>query len=366
MSVLHVAQPTDGGVARYVADVAADQMARGRRVTVACPADGRLPRDVAAAGVAHETWAASREPGPGTVAEARGLAGIVARVRPDVVHLHSAKAGLAGRLAIRGRVPTVFQPHGWSWLAVRGPVAAAAVAWERWAARWTDLVVCVGTGEADLLRRNGITGRHTVVRTGVDCERYAPAGPKRDRPLAVCAGRVSRQKGQDVLLAAWPSVLARCPSAELVVVGPGPVPAPPVDGVRFVGAVDDVRPWYRAADVVVLPSRWEGLPLTALEALACGTSVVGSDIPGIAEIVTDNVGRLVRSGDSAELADAILVRLTDRVRARAEGDAGRMLMRREFEARETFRRLAAVTAAVSVVVRSPDRPVAGGLPTAGV
>ncbi|NEA48622.1 glycosyltransferase, partial [Streptomyces sp. SID10815] len=68
-------------------------------------------------------------------------------VRPDLVHAHSAKAGLAGRLAVRGRIPTVFQPHAWSFEAVGGATAALALRWERWGTRWAARTVCVSEAE---------------------------------------------------------------------------------------------------------------------------------------------------------------------------------------------------------------------------
>src|SRR4029453_19589491 len=69
-------------------------------------------------------------PGLSRGSEMHRLAQIVRENRPNLVHLHSSKAGLAGRLALRGRLPTIFQPHGWSFEAVRGPVRTATVIWE--------------------------------------------------------------------------------------------------------------------------------------------------------------------------------------------------------------------------------------------
>jgi glycosyltransferase involved in cell wall biosynthesis len=305
LTVLHAVQPTDAEVAGYVAAVAADQLARGWRVVVACPGGGRLAAELTAYGVPRLHWPAIRSPGADTVPETRRLGQVIRAVRPDVVHLHSAKAELVGRLALRGARPTLFQPHGWSWLAVRGAAARATLAWERVAARWTDMVVCVGEGEAALARHRQVDARHVVVRNGVDLARFTPTGEQtraatRDRlgmgaevPLSVCVGQVTRQKGQDALLAAWPQVRRRCPGAELCIVGDGSL-LPTLRcwaplGVRFVPPVTDPRPWYAAADVVVLPSRWEGLSLTLLEALASGCPVVVSDIPGLAEAITTGV-----------------------------------------------------------------------------
>lgn len=358
-TVLHAAQPTTAGVARYVAALAADQLHRGWRVTVACPPDGQLAAILGRHGVPRLHWPATRSPGMGTVPETQRLHRLILATQPDVVHLHSSKAGLAGRLAIRGSRPTLFQPHGWSWLAVGGAAARAALRWERLAARWTDLLVCVGEGEAADVPCQRLRSRHVVVRNGVDLSTFTPASERdrqeaRDRlgvdrraPLAVCLGRVTPQKGQDVLLAAWHRVRQQCPAARLCIVGDGELlPAlrrRAVAGVRFEPPVDDPRPWYAAADVVVLPSRWEGLSLTLLEALASGRCVVASDIAGLSEAVPAGAGARVPVGDAPALATAVTLRLSDPTR-RAGEEGLAALAAPAFDARRTYDHLATVTA----------------------
>ncbi|MGW0809490.1 glycosyltransferase [Nonomuraea sp. NPDC002799] len=361
-SVLHVTQPVDGGVGAYVAMAAAYQARQGWRVAVACPPAGPLADELAGLGVPCLAWAATRDPRPSDVVRAAALSRIVGAFGPDVVHLHSSKAGLAGRAALRGRVPTLFQPHGWSWLAARGPFAAAALGWERLAARWADRVICVGTDEAALARRHGVPGSLVVVRNGVDLRRFTAAGAQEraaaraahglpdETPLAVCVGRVTRQKGQDLLLSAWERVAERDGRARLAVVGDGPLlrelRSRAVPGVHFAGDVADVRSWYAAADVVVLPSRWEGLPLTALEALATGRSLVACAVPGLAEVVTGAVGALVEPGDGAALAEALLLRLGQPALAAAEGSAAAVLAG-AFDADRSMAALAAHTLEVA-------------------
>jgi glycosyltransferase involved in cell wall biosynthesis len=362
LTVLHAAQPTEAGVARYVAAATLDQLARGWRVVVACPSGGRLAAECSASGVPQLHWPATRSPGVNTVGETQRLHRLISQVDPDVVHLHSAKAGLAGRLAVRGTRPTMFQPHGWSWLAALGATARGALAWERLAARWTDVCVCVGDGEAAEARNRRMSCRRVVVRNGVDLGDFAPAdertraaarhrlGIDREVPLAICLGRVTRQKGQDVLITAWPRVREYCPTATLCIVGDGDLlPAlrgGTQPGVRFVPSVSDPRPWYAAADVVVLPSRWEGLSLTLLEALATGCSVVVSDIPGLAEAVTTGVGARVPVGFAGALAGALARRLVEADLRAAEGRAA-ALAARLFDIRQTHEQLAAVTTQIA-------------------
>jgi glycosyltransferase involved in cell wall biosynthesis len=361
VAVLHVAQPRDGGVARYLVAACLDQLARGWRVAVACPDGERLADDLSRAGIPRLRWTAVRSPGPGAVGEAARLRALIAGMRPDVVHLHASKAGLAGRLGPFPRIPILFQPHGWSWLAAGGAMRAASLAWERTAARRTDLLLCVGDGEAEQGRAHGVRGRYAVVRNGVDLTRFRPAhagaragarhrlGVPARVPLVVCPGRLTRQKGQDVLLEAWPMIRYATPAARLALVGEGDLAdrlrATAPAGVTFAGAVDDVRDWLAAADVVVLPSRWEGLSLAVLEAMAVGRSVVVSDVPGLAEALGPGAGAAVPPGDPVALAAAVTPRLLDPGRAYVEGiAAARHAV--QFDLRRTFAALAVHTEAV--------------------
>ncbi|MCB5166375.1 glycosyltransferase [Streptomyces bambusae] len=326
-AVLHLVQPVDGGVARVVTDLVRAQTRDGLRAVVGCPPGGDLAAAAREAGAEVHTWRAGRSPGPALAAEVLGAARLVRQVRPDLLHAHSAKAGLAGRLAVRGTLPTVFQPHAWSFDAVGGTTAALALRWERLGARWADRVLCVSEAERRAGEASGITARWTVIRNGVDLDRFRPGGGDEQAvaraalpllsqsspqgPLAVCVGRLCQQKGQDVLLRAWPEVTAHAPTARLVLVGDGPDgerlrrSAPP--GVLFAGAAADIRPWLQAADLVVLPSRWEGMALAPLEAMACGRPVVVSDVSGARESLPPGQAQLclVPPEDPTALAKAL-------------------------------------------------------------
>ncbi|MEV0253078.1 glycosyltransferase [Streptomyces sp. NPDC050732] len=329
-TVLHISQPVDGGVARVVVDLATAQAAAGTDVHVACPQEGFLPRALGAAGIRVHPWAATRSPGPRLRAETRDLKRVIDAAAPALVHAHSAKAGLAARLALRGSVPTVFQPHAWSFEAVGGPTALLARLWERHAARWTTRTVCVSEAELATGRRAGVGGSCSVVPNGVDTARFAPDGQGPARvPLVVCVGRICRQKGQDVLLRAWPAVAARVPGARLVLVGDGPdaerLRERAGPRVAFVGAAADAAPWYRAADVVVLPSRWEGMALAPLEAMACARPVVVTDVDGARESLPrdHHPYALVPPEDPEALARALIALLRDGELRDALGRRGR-------------------------------------------
>lgn len=330
--ILHVAQPVEGGVARVVTDLVGAQLAAGLRVSVACPEGGTLPNALRALGCTVLRWDATRTPGYRLPGEVRLLARLLPDVRPDLVHAHSAKAGLAARLAVHGRLPTVFQPHAWSFEAADGVVARLALAWERFGTRWATRVLCVSEAERRTGERCGISARWRVVPNGVDTGRFRPEGDRARSgagPLVVCVGRLCRQKGQDVLLDAWPEVVRRVPGARLVLVGDGPdadrlrrgAPA----SVEFAGATSDTAPWYRAADVVVLPSRWEGMALAPLEAMACARPVVVTDVDGARESLPPGhpPSCLVPPEDPGALAQTLTALLRDEPLRAALGAQGR-------------------------------------------
>ncbi|MDN0196924.1 glycosyltransferase family 4 protein [Streptomyces sp. S.PNR 29] len=358
--ILHLTQPVEGGVARVVADLVRAQLADGMDVTVACP-DSPLTAELRARGATVRHWAATRSPGPSLLREVRNLARVIDEVRPDLVHAHSAKAGLAGRLAVRGRIPTVFQPHAWSFEAVDGSTAALALKWERWGARWATRVVCVSEAERATGARAGITGRWSVIPNGIDPERFRPAAagtvraglaPLAGLPpatlLAVCVGRLCRQKGQDVLLRAWEDIVCKVPDARLVLVGDGPdhdrLRAAAPESVLFAGAVTDASPWYQAADVVVLPSRWEGMALAPLEAMACGRPVVVTDVDGARESLPPVFAArcLVPPEDPAVLAAAVTELLLDPMERESLGNRGRRHVLSTHDVRHTAEAVTAV------------------------
>jgi len=334
LHILHVSQPTDGGCAIAVRCLAEAGARAGHTVTVACPDQAHLPAWTAEAGAEWHPLPMVREPSPGDVSALLRMRRLFQRA--DVVHLHSSKAGALGRLALRSlgrRAPaSCFTPHGWSWL-VGGRMAPAYRTYERVAAAWTDAIVAVSAEEAAAGRavlRSGFAPV-TVISNGVDTERFCVEGPVANRsvrPLIACAGRLTVQKGQDLAIHA----LARLgtPDARLRLIGAGPDAAKlrelaaglgVADRVEFTGHCDP-RPHLRAADVVVVPSRWEGLSFVLLEAMACGKAVVTTAVAGSG--VVGDAGVVVPLDAGSEgLAAALDELLADEPARRRHGEQAR-------------------------------------------
>ena len=266
------------------------------------------------------------------------------RERPDIVHTHSSKAGLVGRLAARiAGVPVVVHTvHGWSFHEGMSPPArAVAVALERLAARWTWplVVVCEVDAEIGVAAGIGHPAQYTVIRSAVDVGRLRRAAGSRASaraalgipegvPVAGTVTRLCRQKDPETLLRAARLAAELRPDTRFVVVGDGPL-RPQVerlldelelrDHVTLLGRRSDVDALLPGFDAFVLSSRWEGLPRVVVEAMAVGVPVVSTDVGGIAEAVEDQVsGLLVPPGDSVSLANAL-------VRALAEPGLGARL-----------------------------------------
>jgi len=210
------------------------------------------------------------------------------------------------------------------------------------ALRGADAVVAVSAELAGKAVQLGSAPQRThVVRNGVDRSRFRPAergaaraelGLDGDEPLVVFAGNLLEVKRPDVLLEAFARLRA---PARLAVLGSGPLLGRlrrtagglgAAERVRFVGHVPypEMPTWMNAADVLCLPSRSEGCPTVVLEALACGTPVVASEVGAVRELLGQEGGLTVPPGDAGALAAALDEALgrdwdRDRVCGRVEG-----------------------------------------------
>jgi len=340
LDVLVVSQPVDYGVAVYVRHLTAAAVAAGHRVTVVSPGGdhGPLAAWVRSAGADHQTLNMARKP---AVRDAFDLLALRRLERGrDLVHLHSSKAAALGRVAAlslggRRRPAVVVTAHYWSWLV--GGRWAPLYRWiERRLARRCDSIVAVSEGEATEGRVVlGPSAPLQLIPNGVDREHFSPDGDAADRdpgyPLLVCVGRLSHQKGQDVAIRALALLDGRTARLRLVGAESGAgerarlealaASLGVADRIEWRGAVEDTAPEYRAADVVVAPSRWDGLSLALLEAMASGATIVASEVNGSESL--GDAGVIVPPGDPEALADGIDRLLEDAPRRRRLGVAAR-------------------------------------------
>ena len=265
----------------------------------------------------------------------------------DLVHLHGTRAGFFGTLALstlRPRPRAIYTVHGLSCNRKAGSTVKRFFAGvERFIAARVDRVISV----SDIDRRFGVeqgilpADRTASIPNGIAVNGAGPPPQIRpERLRVVTVARLVPQKGIPVLLQAARRVRDRFPEAEFTILGDGPDRAALEaqarrlgigDGVVFAGATRNASSRLGEFDLFVLPSLWEGMPISLLEAMAAARPVVATSVSGSRELVLDGeTGRLVPPGDPEALAQAILELATDPALAASMARAGRDRARRNY------------------------------------
>ncbi|MGW1060343.1 glycosyltransferase [Micromonospora rubida] len=297
---------------------------------------------------------------------------------PDVAHAHFWRSGLAAvHAGRRTGVPVVLTYHALGTAQRRlrgardtGPPGRAG--YERALGRAADRVVVQSQDEIGELVRLGVPrSRMSLVPAGVNERIFRPDGPvaPRDpaRPRVLTVGRLTESMGFEEVVRAMPAT----PEAECVIVGGPPAEKLPTDGsarrltalarscgvadrVRLIGGVprEELASWYRSADLLVAAPWHEPFGLTALEGMACGVPVIGTDVGGIADTVIDGLtGDLVPPRDPRALGTAIRRLLGDNVRRFAYATAALDRIRSRYSWRRCAEQLNLVYEAVATVAR---------------
>lgn len=336
MRILRVAPwlypDTKGGGQYHVHAMSRDQAARGHDVTVlTIRQDQALPQFEERHGYTVLRYDSIASPLGNDIAP--GMAIYLARVDGfDVIHAHShyyvstILAALKRRL---GDIPLAITNHGlYSQSAPERVFRWYLRSVGRWTFNQADIVFCYTETDRDRVRNLGVSSRIEVVPNGIDTNRFTSDGPESELintsgPVVLFVGRFAEGKRPWLAIEAFAEVLKEHPDAELYLCGDGPLRGNLVEKVRnrgisksvkFLGHVryDEMPKVYRSGDVLVLPSRTEGVPRTVLEALSAGVSVVSTDLPHIRSAVGESafyfsiedvhdlstqIERAIRSGD---------------------------------------------------------------------
>ena len=287
----------------------------------------------------------------------RQLVRLFRRQRPDLVHTHSGKAGILGRLAAaRAGVPIIVHTiHGPSFGAFQGGAANWLFrAAERQASRVTHQFVSVAEAMTQQYLAAGIgtPGQYSTIRSGFALEPYLVAAQQphlRTRlglaPTDFVVGKIARLfklKGHDDLFTIAPDLVKQDANVKFLLVGDGPwrerfkarAAALGLEGrFIFAGLVTpaDVPQYVAAMDVLVHLSAREGLPRSLPQALAAARPVVAYDCDGAKEVCLDNeTGFLVPTGDLPRLTDCLLALARDPALRRRLGEQGQALVKSQF------------------------------------
>ncbi|MCL2554573.1 MAG: glycosyltransferase family 4 protein [Actinomycetia bacterium] len=338
---LHAVHVLSTAAGAHVCSLAGGLVARGVEVTVCAPAATEADYAFSRTGARFVPVDLGRR----TAADAPAVTALRAVFSgAGVVHAHGMRAGLLAALALGGRrTPLVVTWHGTDPPADDGPGAMVLRWLERRWVRGASVVLGVSSDLVDRARRYGA---HDVRLAPPAVPR--PARPPRppaegdryrqktraefgavDRPLLLAVGRLEPQKGYELLLDAATRWAGLDPRPLVAIAGEGPqrgyldrrIEAERLP-VQLLGRRDDILELLSAADLVLLPSRWEGRALIAQEALHAGVPLVATSVGGTPELVGD-AAELVPYGDPTAFARAVTRLLADPERRTALAVAGR-------------------------------------------
>ncbi len=359
MRIAYVVTRADavGGASIHVRDMARAMREFGHEAMVLVGGEGPVTADLAAAGVPYQPLRfLLRSVHPSRDLRAVGeLRTAVRSFRPDLISLHTAKAGWVGRIAATSLgIPALYTPHGWPFGERFGPISRFGFGLlEKSISRHAAAIVCVCQYEKSLAVRQGMTdhGRLRVIHNGVqDVATSLLADPAASPVRLVSVARLEAPKDHRTLLRALS--LLQQEQWTLDLVGDGPLEGELKsltrelglsERVNFLGYQRDPAGRLACGHVFVLATRSEAFPRSVLEAMRAGLPVVASRVGGIPEAVSQGVeGLLVPPGEIEDLA-AALRRLLRAPALRRELGAR---ARRAYESRFRFERMAETTLAL--------------------
>jgi len=278
---------------------------------------------------------------------------LIRKVRPDLVHAHTSKAGVIARFAARiAGVPSIFTAHTWclaegtSW-----KWKLAGIPLERLAARFAGQIITVSEANraAALHRRIARADKLVTVHNGISDSVHRARPADGDVPRIVMVARFGQQKAQSLLVEALKGIEA---PFRLQFVGEGPLreqveqqvrEAGLQDRVEFLGQRLDIPEILAAAHIFALFTHWEGFPISILEAMRAGLPVVASSVNGVPEAIDDNrTGFLVPAGNVLRFRRRLEQLLADAGLRAKLGAAGRLRFEQEFTVDAMLSRTAGV------------------------
>lgn len=271
---------------------------------------------------------------------------VVQSLRPDLVTCHSTIAGLVGRFALRGHIPTVFTAHGWGF--TRGTSfirRILLIPLERIAGFFAARIICVSENDADLARKFAIAQTEKIVKINNGVALMSWKNVVREKKILeiVFIGRLAYPKNPFLLIRAIKKLSANLQEEiHVTIIGDGPQKKKLKtqisdlaleDRITLMGAIprEDVLSFlWERADIFVLTSRFEGFPYTILEAMAASIPVIATAVGGVREAVGDDAGVVIAPDDVSVLCQALVALIQDSALREKQGRSGRQRVERFF------------------------------------
>ncbi|MFH1368193.1 MAG: glycosyltransferase family 4 protein [Elusimicrobiota bacterium] len=282
---------------------------------------------------------------------------ILRREKPEVVHTHSSKAGILGRIAAwLARVPVVIHTfHGFGFHELQiWPVRKLFILLERMCAGMSDKLIVVSNKNTEKALANGIgdPGKFTVIRSGIEISKYRnlnvdkadirkKLGIKSEETVITTIGPFKPQKNLDDFIKTADMVLKKKPDTVFLMIGDGEL-RPHIEllihsynlsaKIILLGWRRDIPELLAVSDIFAMTSLWEGLPRSVLEAMCAGLPVVANAVDGVKEIVAEGKsGFLVKPHDNDAMSGFLLKLANDANLRKQMGKFGRNLINREYD-----------------------------------
>ncbi|HHT3114579.1 TPA: glycosyltransferase [Klebsiella pneumoniae] len=317
MKVLHAAEVVKGGVSTVMRQLLEDQYSWDKIGKVVCVIPENQKEELSPYHTKSGMYFFKRKK--------RGILSFISfikafilcvlREKPDIVHLHSTFSGVLGRLCLFILRPIVkpvviYCPHAFSFMMTNQKIKKKIyVAIEKILQKNTDAIICVSKYELEESIKYGFDkSKLILIYNGVPRKRFYDKKTTGNNINLLFIGRLDYQKGFDILISAMEKTING--NIKLTVVGDSDDSnvKKNSDSIKYVGwvAPENIEQYYREADLVVVPSRWEGFAMVPLEAMSYGLPVISSDATSLPEAIKHRVtGYLFKSESASNLTDVL-------------------------------------------------------------
>ena len=284
---------------------------------------------------------------------------IIASYRPDLISCHSSVASVLTRSVVRKRIPVIYTIHSWAF-APGAPLLRRTVSLlaEKLTARYVSKFICVSRYNQELGLNSGVAreGKTTVIYNGVAVDRRdSPRNKYREEKIKIIfVGRLARPKNPELLIRAYkllPGELLA--NSKVLIVGDGPklsrikklvAKCNLESNVEILGEIlpDKLKDIYKRAHIFVLPSDWEGFPITTLEAMGAGLVPIVTDVGGAGEALDEQSGYIIKRGDVNGLEGILENLIEDREKLAKMAGSAFARVRDNFPLEKMFRETAII------------------------
>lgn len=321
IKVLHVTQGVIGGTLEYLKLIFQSYDKEKYHMELACPAYGPMAEEISALGIKVHIIDMKREISPFHDLRAfLRLRNCIKKVKPDIMHLHSSKAGMLGRFAAFTKgIPCIYNAHGWPMdMNISNKKKLFYAVLERAAAGITDKIVNISENEHRLALKYNIAreSKMITINNGIDVKKYSnkfsrkevltALGIPEDAYVIGSVGRLSNQKRPELFIEIAKELSNTIENCYFIMVGDGELRGNVESLIhnyglserfRITGWTNEVPKYISAFDVGMLTSKWEGFGLVLAEYMAGGVPVVAAKVGGVPNVVEHNYNGMLVDAD---------------------------------------------------------------------